>query len=134
MDQWSFALILVVALMIGAILSYVQHRAYAATVREMAGQHHVKGLALVSGRGKGFWKGVAVILVVNRKTQEVIDGKIMRGASIFARFKEAPDLRGQLEDLRKKFAEDKQMTKALNECVAQLRSMPVAKRLSNPAA
>lgn len=134
MDQWSFALILVVALMIGAILSYVQHRAYAATVREMAAEHHVQGLALISGRGKGFLKGVAIILVVNRKTQEVIDGRIMRGASIFARFKEAPDLRGPLEELRKKYADDKRMTKALNECVAQLRAMPAVKRSSSSAA
>ncbi|MGB3414508.1 MAG: transcriptional regulator GutM [Microbacteriaceae bacterium] len=131
--EWSFAVFFVIALILGGILSYIQHRAYAATVRELAAEHHVAGLGLVSGRGKGFLKGIAIILVVDRQSQQVLDARKMVGASIFARFKEAPELRGTIASLRKEYAEDKKMSKALNECVSQLRAMPAPKLPSSAA-
>lgn len=125
MPELPFMLLFLAAIVFGGVLSLIQHRAYTKTVREIAADYHEPGLALVSGRGKGFLKGVALLLVVRRSTGEVISAQKMQGASIFARFKPTDQFQGRLIDLRDQ-EQDKRLKKALSECLTMLRSMPTS--------
>lgn len=124
-ENLSFTLLFVGALVLGGALSLIQHRAYSRTVREIAAEYNVPGLALVSGRGKGVLKGVALLMVVKRGSGEIVSAHKMQGASIFARFKPTDEFQGTLKELRDS-TQDKKLKKAFTECINQLRSMPAS--------
>ena len=55
--DWRFPAVLVLALVLSMVMSGVQMRAYMAQVNEIAKANAGKNLNLVSGRGKGAFRG-----------------------------------------------------------------------------
>lgn len=78
------------------LASYFQHRYYLRVVNDLARQFHRSGFALASGRCKGRSRGAIAILVVRRDDPDVIErAMIMQGRTVFARFRERPELAGR---------------------------------------
>lgn len=91
---WQAVVAIVAVFGLAMLLGWFQHRAYRTTVDRVAAQEHRPGVALVSGRAKGVLRGAVAILVVDRGAQRVVRALVMEGASVFARFREAPELVG----------------------------------------
>lgn len=81
------------------LASYFQHRYYLRVVNDLARQFHRSGFALASGRCKGKSRGAIAILVVRRDDPDVIErAMIMQGRTVFARFRERPELAGRASE------------------------------------
>jgi glucitol operon activator protein len=94
--SWQAVALIVAAFAAAFLLGWLQHRAYARTVNQVAEQEHRSGMLLVTGRAKGVLRGAVVLLVVDRDRQHVVRALAMQGASVFARFRERPELTGPL--------------------------------------
>ena len=128
----EFALLLGGALVVGALLSWAQQRAYARTVRRMADQYSGQPVALVSGRGKGFARGAIVVLAVDERSRRVVAAQAMKGSTVFARFRPQPDLLGPLSSATSR-AHSALMGKALQEAqkqYKQLSSKPLSRKMA----
>lgn len=94
--DWRFPAILVGAMLLGLLLTWVQMRSYNAelnrALRAVRGEH----LVLVSGRGRSLAGGAIVIAVVDTRARRVIRARALAGRSVFARFHDAPELVGDL--------------------------------------
>ncbi|WP_421093296.1 transcriptional regulator GutM [Pseudarthrobacter sp. CC4] len=126
----EFALLLGGALVLGALLSWAQQRAYARTVRRMADQYSGQPVALVSGRGKGFVRGAIVVLAVDERSRRVVAAQAMKGSTVFARFRPHADLLGPLSSATAR-AHSALMDKALQEAqkqYKQLSSKPLSQK------
>lgn len=93
----SVVLVVVGVFAVAMGLAWLQHRAYRRTVDRVAAQEHRPGVALVSGRAKGALRGAVAVLVIDRGDRRVVRALVMEGASVFARFREAPELTGPVE-------------------------------------
>lgn len=124
--DWRFPAILLVALLLGIVLSLWQNRAYAAEIntlaRAFAGN---KGRRLVSGAGKGRLRGAVVVLVVDTAERQVLDARAMTGATIFSRLRPAPSLVGGLDDVIER-ATSKKMRLAIENALKLLPAEPPA--------
>lgn len=128
----EFALLLGGALALGALLSWVQQRAYARTVRRMADQYSGQPVALVSGRGKSFGRGAIVVLAVDERSRRVVAAQAMKGSTVFARFRPQPDLLGPLSSASSRVP-SALMGKALLEAQRQykrLASKPLSQKIA----
>ena len=126
----EFALLLGGALMLGALLSLVQQRAYSRTVRRMADQYSGQPVSLVSGRGKSFVRGTIVVLAVDERSSRVVAAQAMKGSTVFARFRPHPGLLGPLASAASR-ANSALMVKALQEAqkqYKQIRAMPLSRK------
>lgn len=75
--------------------SYLQHRYYQRQVNELAAQYRDGAYALASGRHKGKLRGAVALLVVRRDDpNDVRRAVVMSGSTLFARFRERPDIQG----------------------------------------
>lgn len=75
--------------------SYLQHRYYLRVVNRLAGEFKDKAYALASGRHKGRLRGAVAVLVVRRDNpRDVQRAMVMSGATLFARFRERPEIHG----------------------------------------
>lgn len=120
MDNPSgLAILLIVAFVLSFGLSYWQHRSYSKAVREMAVEFDRPGLKLVSGRGKGFLRGAAVILVVDLRRRQIVAARRMVGSTVFARFRTDTELLGPLGSVSQRTA-DKHVGKAVEQAVGLL--------------
>ena len=94
--DWRFPAILVGAMLLGLLLTWVQMRSYNAelnrALRAVRGEH----LVLVSGRGRSLAGGAIVIAVVDTRARRIIRARALAGRSVFARFHDAPELVGDL--------------------------------------
>ncbi|PRX48505.1 glucitol operon activator protein GutM [Prauserella shujinwangii] len=91
---WQAAALLVAGFVVAGLLSYRQHLAYQRAVNALAAQENRGGMLLVSGRAKGRLRGAVVLLVIDRRRGTVTRAQAMEGSSVFARFRERPDLTG----------------------------------------
>lgn len=73
--DWRFPAVLVLALVLSMVMSGVQMRAYMAQVNEIAKANAGKNLNLVSGRGKGAFRGAIAVLLVDPTTLEVVEAR-----------------------------------------------------------
>ncbi|MFC0672448.1 transcriptional regulator GutM [Brachybacterium hainanense] len=121
MDQLGFVIILIAAIVLSFAFSYLQHRAYSRTVREMAIAHDRPGVVVVSGRGKGFLRGCVVILAVDATTRKVLEARTMQGSTVLARFRRAPGLEGSLKTIESR-STSRWMTEALQQAAVQFRA------------
>ncbi len=121
----GLAVLLIAAFVLSFGLSYLQHRAYSKAVREMAMEYDHPGLRLVSGRGKGFLRGAAVILVVDVRRRQIVAARRMVGSTVFARFKPDVDLPGPVATVTQRIS-DKHMDKAVEQAVGLLAQNPGA--------
>lgn len=116
---WEFAAVLIGALVVSLMLGLWQQGRYARAVNAMVRQHHGAGRLLVTGRGLGKLRGTIVMLVVDDSADQVIAAQALRGSTIFARAKDAPQLLGPVATLPGR-AGDKQTRKAIEMALSQL--------------
>lgn len=95
----ELAVILIVAFLAMTMFSLAQHRRYIRVINEMAKEFAGPGRYLVSGRAKGRLRGTVVALVVDVPADEVVEARVMSGASVFAQLRPEPSLRGSLSDV-----------------------------------
>ena len=118
---WQYAAILIGALVVSLMLGLWQQGRYARSVNAMVKQHHGRGRTLVTGRGLGKLRGTIVMLVIEDATDEVVAANKLRGTTIFATAKDAPELCGPVATLAER-ATDKQTAKAIDMALGQLKT------------
>ncbi|MGP3987309.1 transcriptional regulator GutM [Streptomyces sp. 3N207] len=96
MEQLPLALLLLGAFVVSMVSSLAQHRYYMRTVNRLTAEEHRAGVTLVSGRATGRFRGAVVLLLVRQSDEVVERALVMQGISILARFRESPQLSGQL--------------------------------------
>lgn len=127
----GFALLLLVALLLGGALSYLQHRAYAAATRRMTAEYQGRDdMILVSGRGKGWTRGAVVLLVIDSITKRIVAAEAMVGVTIFARFRVRKELVGPLASAPKR-AGEKRLAEAVESAIKQYKVV-LAQRAVTP--
>lgn len=118
---WEFAALLIGALVLSLLLGLWQQGRYARSVNAMVREHHGAGRLLITGRGLGKLKGTIVMLVVDDSADQVIAARALRGSTIFATAKDAPQLLGPVATLPER-AGDKQTRKAVEMALTQLKA------------
>jgi len=118
---WQFPALLGGALIVSLLLGLWQQGRYARSVNELATRHRGKDRLLVTGRGLGKLKGTIVMLIVDDPRDEVIAAQVLRGTTIFATAKEAPELIGPVGTLADRVT-DKQSRKAIEMALTQLKA------------
>jgi DNA-binding transcriptional regulator of glucitol operon len=119
----GFAALLLAALVLGGILSWLQHRAYSNAVRRLSEQFRdSRDAVLVSGRGKGRLRGAVVLFVVDGRTRRIIAAEAMVGASVLARFHERPELLGALSTVADR-ATEKRVADAAQYAIEQYKTL-----------
>jgi len=121
--SWQAMVIIVGAFLLASWLSYRQHQRYSRVVNEVATEENRGGVLLVTGRAKGKLRGAVVLLVIDRRRELVTRALAMEGASVFATFRERPDLAGPLHTLAERAS-----TKAMSKAIAE--AMTMADRLT----
>jgi glucitol operon activator protein len=96
MAYLPLALLLLGGFALTTVASMVQHRYYTRTVNRLAAEEHRAGVTLVSGRATGRFRGAVVLLLVRRSDNVVERAVAMQGTSVLARFRERPQLTGEL--------------------------------------
>lgn len=115
---WQVLVLLLGAFVVAGVLSYRQHLGYQRAVNDLATAENRSGVLLVSGRAKGWRRGAIVLLVIDRRRGTVLRASAMEGASVFARFRERPELAGPVEA-----AEERAGTTALAKAVHEALGM-----------
>ncbi|MFC5125805.1 hypothetical protein ACFPRL_21295 [Pseudoclavibacter helvolus] len=96
-------------------------RAYMAQVNEIAKANAGKNLNLVSGRGKGAFRGAIAVLLVDPTTLEVVEARALVGFSVFGRLKPAPELEGPLKTVYDRAeARHKHLGTAVRQAISML--------------
>ncbi len=119
--NWEFAAILIGALLMSLMLGMWQQGRYARSVNAMVAEYRGSGRLLVTGRGTGRLRGTIVMLVVDDAADRVIAARRLRGSTIFATVKPAPQLLGPVGTLPDR-ARDKQTRKAIDMALSQLKA------------
>ena len=122
--DWRFPAYLVGAMALGLVLTYIQMRAYNAEVNRALRVARGDHLMLVSGRGRSFRGGAIVIAIVDILTREIIWARSMVGATVFARFRNAPELVGPMAGAVDR-VQGKQYKAAVEMALAQVRPAPI---------
>lgn len=95
MKLLPLSLLLLAVFMLSMGGSYLQHRYYQRVVNRLAVDFKDKAYALASGRHKGRLRGAVAVLVVRRDNpSDVQRAVVMSGATLFARFRERPEIHG----------------------------------------
>lgn len=119
--DWRFPAVLVLALVLSMVMSGVQMRAYMAQVNEIAKANAGKNLNLVSGRGKGAFRGAIAVLLVDPTMLEVVEARALVGFSVFGRLKPAPELEGPLKTVYDRAeARHKHLGTAVRQAISML--------------
>lgn len=118
----AFVLLLLAALVASALLGLAQQAGYRRAAAGLQAAHAGAEGYLVSGRSRGVLRGAVVLLVVDGRREEVLDARVMAGASVFARFRRRPALHGPLATIA--FRErDRAVLRALEEAEASFRAL-----------
>ena len=124
---WQAATILVAGFAVAGFFSYRQHARYARVVNQVATEENRSGVLLVSGRAKGALRGAVVLLVVDRRRDAVTRALAMEGASVFARFRERPELTGPLDGLAGR-APSRAIAKAVADALTMVSRLTAGQR------
>lgn len=127
---WQFPALLFAAMVVSGALTLLQQRQYSRELSRIAAASHGKDDALLSGRGRSFRGGAVLILVVDRATGRITTARGMVGVSVFARFRDLPDLLGPTATAPDR-ARGKQLTAAVTMALAQMPA-PRRSRASRP--
>lgn len=114
--SWQTLVFLLGGFVVAGLLSYRQHLGYQRAVNALATEENRSGVLLVSGRSKGWRRGAIVLLVIDRRRGQVLRARAMVGASVFARFRERPELAGPVEAAEGR-AESTALGKAVHEAL-----------------
>lgn len=113
---WQGLVVLLGVFVVAGLLGYRQHLSYQRAVNELADQENRGGVLLVSGRSKGWRRGAIALLVIDRRRGRVLRAQAMEGASVFARFRERPELAGPVDAVEER-AGSPALAKAVREAV-----------------
>jgi len=113
---WQALVLLLGAFVVAGFLSYRQHQGYSRAVNDLASAENRSGVLLVSGRAKGWRRGAIVLLVIDRRRGQVLRAQAMEGASVFAKFRERPELAGPVEAAEER-AGSTALAKAMREAL-----------------
>jgi glucitol operon activator protein len=113
---WQALVLLLGAFVVAGLLTYRQHLGYQRAVNDLATQENRSGVLLVSGRAKGWRRGAVVLLVIDRRRGRVLRARAMEGASVFATFRERPELAGPVEAAEER-AGSTALAKAVHEAL-----------------
>lgn len=113
---WQGMVLLLGAFVVAGLLTYRQHMGYQRAVNELASAENRSGVLLVSGRAKGWRRGAIVLLVIDRRRGRVLRARAMEGASVFAKFRERPELAGTVEAAEER-AGSTALAKAVHEAL-----------------
>ena len=113
---WQGLVLLLGAFVVAGLLTYRQHLGYQQAVNDLATEENRSGVLLVSGRAKGWRRGAIVLLIIDRRRGQVLRARAMEGASVFAKFRERPELAGPIEAAEER-AGSKAMAKAINQAL-----------------
>src|SRR5262249_32868502 len=125
--SWQAAAFLVFGFVVAGFFSYRQHMRYARAVNDVATEENRGGALLVTGRAKGKLRGAVVLLVIDRRQESVTRALVMEGASVFARFRERPELTGPLGTLADR-ASSKAVTKAVADALTMVSRLTAGQR------
>lgn len=95
MSNYQPFVLMVVVVLLTAVSGFAQHKYYSRTVRRIARSYDEPGCVLVSGRGKSWFRGAVVVLVLHKEDEVIRAAAVMEGASVLARFKERPEWVGR---------------------------------------
>lgn len=96
-----FTLVVVVVMAISMGGSYLQHRYYLRVVNRLAAGYRKSDYILASGIRKSRLRGAIVVIVLRRDNIRLAEQvMVMQGSTLFAHFRERPDLAGLLDDER----------------------------------
>ena len=118
---WQFPALLFLAMVISGLLTLLQQRQYSRELSRIAAASQGKDDVLLSGRGRSLRGGALLILVVDRASGEIVTARGMVGASVFARFRDLPDLLGPTATATER-TRGKQLTAAASMALAQMPS------------
>lgn len=118
---WQFPALLFLAMVVSGLLTLLQQRQYSRELSRIAAASRGKDDVLLSGRGRSLLGGAVLILVVDRTTAQIVTARGMVGASVFARFKDLPDLLGPTATATER-TRGKQVTAAATMALAQMPS------------
>jgi DNA-binding transcriptional regulator of glucitol operon len=124
---WQVASFLMTGFVVAGFLSYRQHTRYAQVVNTVAAEENRRGALLVTGRAKGWLRGAVVLLVVDRRQDLVTRALAMEGASVFARFRERPELLGPIGTVEGR-ASSKATVKAVKEALKMVSRLTAGQR------
>jgi glucitol operon activator protein len=124
---WQVASFLMTGFVVAGFLSYRQHTRYANVVNTVATEENRRGALLVTGRAKGRLRGAVVLLVVDRRQDLVTRALAMEGASVFARFRERPELLGPVATVEDR-ASSKATVKAVKEALKMVSRLTAGQR------
>lgn len=127
---WQFPALLFLAMVVSGLLTLLQQRQYSRELTRIAGAPHGADDALLSGRGRSFRGGALLILVMDRATGQITTARGMIGVSVFARFRDLPELLGPSATAPER-AKGKQLTAAVTMALAQIPA-PRRERSSRP--
>ena len=125
---WQVAAFLISGFVVAGYLSYRQHMRYARVVNTVAAEENRRGALLVTGRAKGKLRGAVVLLVVDRRQNLVTRALVMEGASVFARFRERPELLGPVSGVEDR-APSKATAKAVKEALKMVSRLTAGQRV-----
>lgn len=132
MNLTALSLLLIAGFVTSMAASALQHRYYLRTVNRLAAREHRSGLTLISGRATGRLRGAVVLLLV-RSADDVIEGaQVMQGASVFAHFRDHPELTGPLAAAPER-ASGKAMTRAVEDARDRYHRMNSSRAAARPA-
>ncbi|MGW4127251.1 transcriptional regulator GutM [Amycolatopsis japonica] len=127
---WQVAAFLISGFVVAGYLSYRQHARYAQVVNTVATEENRRGALLVTGRAKGKLRGAVVLLVVDRRQNLVTRALVMEGASVFARFRERPELLGPVGTVEER-ASSKATAKAVKEALKMVSRLTAGQRVAS---
>jgi glucitol operon activator protein len=113
---WQGLIAVLGVFVVAGLLTYRQHLGYQRAVNELATEENRSGVLLVSGRAKGWRRGAVVLLVIDRRRGQVLRARAMEGASVFATFRERPELAGPVAAVEER-AGSSVLAKAVHEAV-----------------
>lgn len=97
MPDWKFPALLVAAMLLAMVFTYLQQRAYSRELNRTLSKASGNHLMLVSGRGRSFRGGAIVIMIVDLVHRQIVEASLMSGLTIFARFRPSPQLIGSVD-------------------------------------
>lgn len=96
--DWRFPALLMTAMLVAMVLSLFQARAYNRELNRASQDSRGAEDILISGRHRSFRGGAVVVLVIDRARNEIVRASSLRGFTVFARFRDRPQLLGPVEN------------------------------------
>jgi glucitol operon activator protein len=100
----SHAILLLVAFAVMIAASWAHQLYYLRTVNRLAAGERRPGRMLVSGRSPGRLRGAVALLVIRQADETVERALVMEGTTVFARFRDRPQLTGPADEAPEKEA------------------------------